>query len=814
MYRVWTYSVVCWLLTASAAWGQAEQRSPHIGYVYPAGGQAGKEILVTVGGQYLRGAVEVHITGEGVQGEVVQHFPPLGFINREQRELLRERLEEVRNKRLDELNLPHSPPRPMREQAIRRNRNPTNENPPPPNKENPAAGRQKKAAPEEVKMPQHPLLYDLDAKTLRELTNIVSYFMIGRDRRQQNRQIAETVLVRITLDSDATPGNRELRLRTRTGLTNPIIFQVGTTPEICELESNDKEAYPPLPNLPDLPRPQALRLPVVLNGQIMPGDMDRFRFNARQGQRLVIETHARSLIPYLADAVPGWFQATVAIYDMQGREAAFADDYRFNPDPVLAFDVPETGEYELEIRDAIYRGREDFVYRISMDEKPFITQVFPLGGQQGAETVAAISGWNMPETKIPLNTSGSRATIRQTVYQNEGRLSNAIVYAVDDVMENTEKEVNNTPEDAQAVILPMIINGRIGSIGDVDVFRFRGRAGEKVVAEVMARRLNSPLDSVLRLTNAQGDVVAWNDDHSPKDEGFLFKDTTGLLTHHADSYFMAELPADGDYYIYLADAQEQGGDAFAYRLHIAPPQPDFALRVTPSSLSVRTGGTTAFEVHVLRKDGFNSEIAIDLINSPPGFSVQGGLIPAGCDRMRMTLTAPQRNINRLVSLELEGRARIQDKTIIRPVMPADDSMQAFLYRHLSPAQEWIVAVERAGRPLPRMELVETTPICLHPGETTPVHINVRGFGNTPDVQLELDNPPTGVSLHNLTWVKEGVTFDLSVTKDGAPTILTENLIVRIIREMTPPAREGRSSLPKRKVLVGVLPAIPIQIVTR
>ena len=59
-------------------------------------------------------------------------------------------------------------------------------------------------------------------------------------------------------------------------------------------------------------------------------------------------------------------------------------------------------------------------------------------------------------------------------------------------------------EHAQVTKLPRIINGRIGHPGDVDVFRFYGRAGEEIVAEVYARRLDSPLDSLLTLADAAG----------------------------------------------------------------------------------------------------------------------------------------------------------------------------------------------------------------------------------------------------------------------------------------------------------------------
>ena len=38
----------------------------------------------------------------------------------------------------------------------------------------------------------------------------------------------------------------------------------------------------------------------------------------------------------------------------------------------------------IEIKDAIYRGRPDFVYRITLGELPYITGVFPLGAPAGA----------------------------------------------------------------------------------------------------------------------------------------------------------------------------------------------------------------------------------------------------------------------------------------------------------------------------------------------------------------------------------------------------------------------------------------------
>ena len=57
-------------------------------------------------------------------------------------------------------------------------------------------------------------------------------------------------------------------------------------------------------------------------GQIMPGAIDRYRFTATKGQRLVAIANARELIPYISDAVPGWFQAAINLIAKQCQPAS------------------------------------------------------------------------------------------------------------------------------------------------------------------------------------------------------------------------------------------------------------------------------------------------------------------------------------------------------------------------------------------------------------------------------------------------------------------------------------------------------------
>ena len=204
-----------------------------------------------------------------------------------------------------------------------------------------------------------------------------------------------------------------------------------------------------------------IALPCTVNGQTASGEVNRYLFTATKGQRLVLSTQARQLIPYIADAVPGWFQPVLALYDAQGKEVAFADDYRFKPDPVIFFQVPEDGDYVAAIYDSIYRGREDFVYRITLGELPFMTSVFPLGAQVGAAMPPDMTGWNLQTADLGPPPAGAQPGVQSLAASRMGYTSNRLPFALDRLPDTLEREPNNTLATAQRIALPLIVNGRI-----------------------------------------------------------------------------------------------------------------------------------------------------------------------------------------------------------------------------------------------------------------------------------------------------------------------------------------------------------------
>ncbi|MCX7424372.1 MAG: hypothetical protein NTW96_01840, partial [Planctomycetia bacterium] len=353
------------LAMASSARGQA---TPYIGFVYPAGGQQGTTFQVKLGGQRLAGADGAVVSGEGVSAKLTQFDRKLG---NQEMTLLREQLRELRR------DVPRF--------AGGRNARAKN-------------AKAKDAEPKPEDKPEDKETRDLIERIEKRLANYVSQPACAA--------LADIAYVEVTIARDAEPGAREIRLLTDRGVTNPLVFHVGQQPEVARKPMRTSVAQVlgkeqlALRDRPDEEVEARVSVPCTMNGQIASGEVNRYRFEARKGQRLVISVMGRELIPYIADAVPGWFQPVVTLFDAKGKEVAFNDDYRFKPDPTLLFEVPESGEYVLAINDALYRGREDFVYRITIGEVPFVTSIFPLGGRVGEPAHVEMDGWNLKGAKL------------------------------------------------------------------------------------------------------------------------------------------------------------------------------------------------------------------------------------------------------------------------------------------------------------------------------------------------------------------------------------------------------------------------------
>ncbi len=707
------------------------QTEPYIGYAYPAGARQGTTVRVLIGGQRIGGVNEIAISGKGVRTVFIRYEGAGGPLNRLQEDELKKQLKELTAKFL--------PPAKVMPPVV------------------PA-----EVAPvlPPVKLPDLPELRDLDKKNLKELRAVAAKFL---DKKKRTKPpIAEDVTVDVTIDADAAPGDRELRVRTGAGFSNPIVFQVSKLSEVSEKDRNEPEALPPL----------AQDVPVVLNGQIMPGEVDSFPLRLKAGQKLQITASARHLIPYLADAVPGWFQAALALVNEQGDELAYACENGFDPDPSLFYTVPKDGTYFLRIRDSIYRGREDFVYRVAVELQTPADTLFPF------QSLTRVLNGMIPTAMYPL-----------TPYVD------AQLPQVDDT------EPNDTSTAAQKITFPAIVKGKIAQEGDVDIFQFAGKAGDTVVAEIYARRLGSPMDSLLRIFDATGKVIAMNDDNKNPE--------MGMITNYSDSYLLLKLPATGSYYVQVSDSLRQGGDDYNYYLRISPPQGDFALRMTPSTLNMTPGNPLVFTVYAFRKDGWDGDIDIVLKDAPAGFTISGARIPPGQNQVRMTLIAPPAKAQQQLTLQLEGRATIAGKAISRPVIAAEHKMQAFAYYHLVPEGQLLVLLKRGtARSIISLNQAMGDKLLVPSGGELKVTIPVAKGQGVPNT-LSFIDLPAGITTKDVSFTPTSINFTL--VADDKHLGYADNLIIEAFVEQDIPAT-ATAKARKSRYSTGIIPAIAYEIV--
>jgi len=141
-------------------------------------------------------------------------------------------------------------------------------------------------------------------------------------------------------------------------------------------------------------------------------------------------------------------------------------------------------------------------------------------------------------------------------------ISNPRTFVVGVKKELNETEPNNAREQAVAVELNQTINARINGATDVDWYKFIGKAGQRVLVDCFARRIDSKLDAALEIYNTAG-----------KRLDFARKNLVSQ-----DALIDVTLPADAEYFVKVYDFTYAGGEDFPYRLTISTgPYIDFVI---------------------------------------------------------------------------------------------------------------------------------------------------------------------------------------------------------------------------------------------
>lgn len=264
--------------------------------------------------------------------------------------------------------------------------------------------------------------------------------------------------------------------------------------------------------------------------------------------------------------------------------------------------------------------------------------------------------------------------------------------------------------------------------------------------------------------------------------------------------------ADGIYRIRLSDAQRQGGPAYAYRLLVSPPRPDFALRIVPSGIIGFPGATVPVTVFALRKDGFSGPI--DLSAEPEGFVLSGGRIPAGQDSATVTLTFPKEMPTGPQRIGVRGTAQVAGKNLSHQAVPADDELQAFIYHQLVPAEE-LLAFALPGRGYKKPLQWAQDHIRITPESPAKAKILLAKNGGAGNLKATIQKPPEGLSIAGVKPVPDGVEIAFQADPEKLKPGQLGNLIVELTagRAAKPEEKDKR----EKRWSLGTLPAISCEL---
>ncbi len=562
-------------------------------------------------------------------------------------------------------------------------------------------------------------------------------------------------------------------------------------------------------------------LPSVLVGAIsQAGDVDHFKIKAKAGEELVFENQAMRIGSTLQPIVRivGEDQALIREFGYDGGPTASRFSHRFAKD----------GTYFVRISDYESSGRGSNFYRILVGKLPVAVSAYPLGIRRGSVQPVAISGYNLGPATVQAKGTAAASDPDLSILRPEspsGEAFTEVKLALGDDPEIEASGTNNAAGSAQALTLPVTVNGRIAAAGKDHFFRFSARKGQPVTMEVNARRLGSELDSFVEVLDARGQPIervvaravwetslvlgdqdsdspgfrlqAWNTlstgdhvmigsellrvdevpdgpDESVVVEGFgdqrrslfgtsgeahggdralykvqihpagaqftpnglplarfCYRNDDGGPGYGKDSIVDFVAPADGDYFVRLRDTRGMGGAAFAYRLRVGEPRPNFKLSLKPRNPNVPAGGTIPVTVTALRLEGYDGPIDVSLGQLPAGLKATRNTIAAGQSEATILLSAdPAAKLAKPVAFGVTGRATINGRPVTRVANP-DDRLK--LVSLMSKPDVLMHAVTR---------IVE-----IEAGQTADVRVSVtRQNGFAGRVQVEVHDLPARVRI--------------------------------------------------------------------
>ncbi len=440
----------------------------------------------------------------------------------------------------------------------------------------------------------------------------------------------DSVRMKVTAAPNAQLGVHEFRLGTpHHGISSVGQIVISDDPQMLEVEPNN-----------DIQHAQAVALPVAVNGKFQASeDVDCYKFKAAAGQEVVFTAICSRLQDKIHD-LQEHADPMLVLTDTSGNELDRNDDY-YHADPLLHHKFEKAGEYVIQIRDVSYHGNSSWVYALTITSAPYVTACVPCAVQPGKSNELHLTGYNLaPNETVALDVPKSLTAGVWTIsLKCASGLSNPVSLLVSDLNQLVVSPKNDSHECPKTVTaastgnvklpalgalsLPGAVNGTLLHDGLADRYNFHSKASELWSFEVTARRLNSEIDSEIKIINSKGAVLVSNDDTFGKDS-------------RIDSW---KAPEAGDYFLEIRDISGHSGPNFFYNLRADRIVQDFRLKCDTDRVMIAPGNHTALFMQLERKNGFVGPVKIVVEGLPTGVTSSPLSIPSDATQGVVVLSA-------------------------------------------------------------------------------------------------------------------------------------------------------------------------------
>ncbi len=378
----------------------------------------------------------------------------------------------------------------------------------------------------------------------------IVYYTPGLETVELKVVDAKKVDATIRIAPDCRLGEHSLRVRTRSGLSSFFTFWVGPYPTVKEKEPNSS-----------FQEPQPVAFGVTVEGFVDNEDVDHFVVEAKRGDRITAEVEGIRLGGVM-------FDPYLAILDARRFELSACDDSALLvQDPVAGIVAPEDGRYVIQLRSASYRGSKRHRYRLHVGHHPRPLVAFPPGGKAGDTVELRMIGDPTGDLQASVVVPHERPRSDRVgeIFIEDAGLTppSGNSFRISPLPNVLETEPNDNRKKPQSVVeqsVPFALNGIVEKVRDNDWYRFKAEKNVTYDLRVFARRVNSPLDSVIHVFDGNGKYLAGNDD-----------------SNGPDSYLRWKAPASAEFLLRVRDHLQSGGAQYVYRLEVTRSEPKLSV---------------------------------------------------------------------------------------------------------------------------------------------------------------------------------------------------------------------------------------------